>query len=136
QAEGTLEYPAVESWQVLAIRKVIRYMGLPDLDWVLAVELPASVTISQLVRIYSPTVAGGILLASLLITSCFSFGNGMRKVSPEGAVERTPEPQSPPTPVEVATAPVFAAAPKAPIDYLYQKKLIAEARKQLEAGKT
>jgi len=131
QAEGTLVYPELESWKILSAKKIVRYMAIPDLDWVLAVELPASVTLSQLTGVYSPGVAGGILLASLLITACFNLGNGKRKMEPDNAGLG----QKDPPPAAVEPVAVVTPAAKAPVDYAYQKRLIAEARKQLESGK-
>ena len=62
---GSMTYPYRESWEILARRKHLEYRYLPELDWVVAMELPASVTLSELLAVYKPV--------SIFILTFFSF---------------------------------------------------------------
>ncbi|HLF17815.1 MAG TPA: hypothetical protein VI749_02860 [Candidatus Omnitrophota bacterium] len=66
--EGWLYFPNKRVWQFLSLQKAIRYVYLTDLNWIVAVEVPASVSWHRLASIYSPVVWGALISFCFIVT--------------------------------------------------------------------
>jgi hypothetical protein len=73
---GTLVYPRRGPWQILAERKNVIYQHLPDLDWIVATELPGAVGLQQLLGFYAPWVWGILAGFSLALAWYVTFFRG------------------------------------------------------------
>lgn len=105
---GELNYPDRQPWQIFSSQRRIRYSFLPDLDWIVAVEVPTTPQLYELKEIYTLEFIGILLgFSAIAVALCFFLLNRVANVNIRVDVPKESVAKTPNKPKEVASKPVL-----------------------------